>query len=125
MDAIGDALENGGYIGKVYRWPTDTIQPPCAIVGYPQDPIEFEITFQRGADHAVIPVYLICGLATAEATRDVVSDHLKSATDIDTLLDGTLGGAVSSCDVKECAIERVTIGGQYYISLRFDCDVIS
>ncbi len=125
MDGIGDALVSGGYVGKVYRWPTDTIQPPCAVVGYPQDPLELGITFQRGADHTVIPVFLICGLASAEATRDVVSDHIKSATAVKTMLDGNLSGAVSSLDCRECTIERVRVGEQYYISLRFDCDVIS
>ena len=73
MSAIGTAAATASGITNVYTRPTEGIQPACVVVGYPEDDIDFNVTFQNGASRATFPVSLVLGLQTDESTHTLVS----------------------------------------------------
>lgn len=75
---------------RVWGYPTDKINPPCVVVGYPTGPSPFDETFQEGSDGTTIPVYFVCGKWVERNTRKAISDALTGAKGIKTALDGDL-----------------------------------
>lgn len=124
MQAIADTIVSEGVTTRAYAWPSGQIQPPCAIVGYPEQ-IDFDATFGRGSDRAVFPVWMVCGNVSDRTARDVLSGYITGATGIKDALDGNLGGAVQTARVTDCQVEKTTIGAVEYISARFDIEVYS
>ena len=129
MDAIAAALVTGGIVssGHAYAWPVEALVPGDAIVGYPEDDgIDVDMTFGRGADQAVIPVWVICGLPQDKATRDRVSVLVGSGSSVKGALDGTLSGLVSSCVATNPRITTdINAAGLALVAVRFDCEIIS
>jgi hypothetical protein len=89
MDAIALRVPRGA-TGRVYAWPVETISPPCAVVAYPNDPIDFDLTYGRGSDRLRIPLYFMVGKAVERTARDALSGVLTGATGIKDALDGAL-----------------------------------
>lgn len=128
MDAIASAILSGGAAPRAVAWPEESIDVPCAVVGYPED-IDFDVTFQtdltHGADEATFPVWFVVGEVTGKASRDALSANIAGATSVKALLDGTLSGAVQICNVARCRPDQVTIGGITYLAARYDLEVTS
>lgn len=68
MDEIGDRLETVGGL-RVYRYPADNVQPPCAEITYPEEYL-FDETYGRGSDRMTIPVTLMVGRVSDRSARD-------------------------------------------------------
>lgn len=124
MDAIAAALVSGGCVTRAYGYPASVVQKGDAAVGLPER-VEFDMTFGRGLESAVIPVWVVCGQPGDKRTRDEVSRLVGSATDVKSALDGDLGGVVSSLRVTDCSIETYEATGGIYVAVRFDCEVLS
>jgi hypothetical protein len=75
---------------RVHAWPVKQVNPPCAVVGYPDEPIAFDATFQRGSDRATIPIYFLVGGVHDRTARDALSAILTGATGIKDAIDGPL-----------------------------------
>lgn len=129
MLAIAAALEEAEVVEKAWAWPFEKAAPGDAVVGYPTR-IEFSKTFQRGSDEALVPVFIIAGIAGEEATLEVldrlVGDGNRS---VKTVLEagdhGGLDEVLSYLHVREGAIDGVKLGGVIYAALRMDCEVKS
>lgn len=67
---------------RVHAYPAKTITPPCVVVGYPDDPIEFDMTMARGSDEVTIPVWYVTGKAVERTARDALSAVLTGAAGI-------------------------------------------
>ncbi len=124
MQAVADRLVAAAVVTNAYGWPVRSVKPPAAIVGYP-DELEFDVTFGRGSDRAVIPIWIVCGNVHDKTARDTLSGYIAGATGVKDALDGDLGGAVQTARVTDCQIEKIDIGGVEYISARFDLEVFS
>ena len=124
MDAIAAALVSSGSASRAYAYPAAIVQKGQAAVGYPER-VEFDMTFGRGLESAVFPVWVLCGLPSEERTRDEVSRLVGSATDVKTALDGNLGGECSSLRVTDARIESYDTTGGAFVAVRFDCEVLS
>lgn len=124
MQAIADVAKASGLIKRTYGWPIDNAEPPCLVVDYPSE-IDFDQTFGRGSDKAVFPFYILCGLASDRAVRDVVSKYIAGATGLKDALDGTLGGVVQTARVTDCQIQKVTLAGVDYLAAKFQIEVYS
>lgn len=124
MDALAARILAAGVTTRAHAWPVGAVQPPCAIVGYPEE-IEFDATFGRGSDRAVFPVWMVCGNVSDRTARDVLSGYITGATGIKDALDGNLGGVVQTARVTDCQIEKTTIGAVEYIAARFQIEVFS
>lgn len=111
MDAIANTIKEGGVMSRVYEWPAESVTVPCAVVGYPEDDIEFDMTFARGSDRAEFRLYLLVGKATDRTARDRLSALIAGARGIKAVIDGDLGGAVQTARMTTMKIEEVTIAG--------------
>lgn len=122
MDAIAAAGE--ALTSNTYAWPVESASVPCMVVGYPTD-LEFDLTFQGGADEANFPVYFLVGKSTDKNARNALSEVIAGATNIKNTLDGNLGGAIQSGRVTDCKIEEVSVAGIPYLSATFTYEVIA
>ena len=123
MDAIANTALSGSVMERVYAWPADSVSAPCLVVGYPTEDIEFDVTFQRGSDRAVFPLYALVGKASERTARDRLSDVITGARGVKDKLDGTLGGVVSTARVTTCKAEEITVAGVSYLSATFEIEV--
>lgn len=124
MDAIGTTLTAGGVSKRVFPYPVEQAEVPCAIVGYPET-IEFDTVYARGSDSATFPIWLLVGVVAGKASRDALSDIITGAAAVKNVLDGTLGGVVQTARVIECQPDRVTLDAVTYLAARFDLEVLS
>lgn len=126
MDALAAAVEGSSLVSKAFAYPTEAVTPGQATVGYPET-IDFDMTFERGADTATFPVWVMCGLTVDPATRATVSDLIKHASDVKAVVESyAQGSAYSSVRVTDARIERVTnLDTTQSVMVRFDMDVIS
>lgn len=124
MDGIHDTLISGGVTKRAYAYPVDAAVVPCAIVGYPTS-LTFDMTFQRGSDTAVFPIWFLVGKVAQLASRKALSAILTGATGIKDKLDGTLGGVVQAARVTDCTVETVQLGAISYLAARFDLEVMT
>lgn len=123
MDAIANAITDADITKRAYGYPADSISVPCAVVGFP-DSIEFDVTFQRGADQTVIPVYFIVGKVTEKSARDHLASIITGATGIKDTLDGNLGGVVDTLRVTDMKILNVQVSGIDYLAAQFNAEVV-
>lgn len=79
MDAIGTAVATATGIERTYTRPTEGIKPVCVVVGYPEDDVDFDVTFGNGAAHASFPVFVVLGLQQDAATHTQLSALLTFA----------------------------------------------
>jgi hypothetical protein len=127
MDALALKLQTFDEMQtRVYPYPVATIAPPVVIIGYPDD-IEFDMTFGRGSDRAVFPVWWIVGKIHDRTARDALSVVITGSRGVKDGLDGalTVGETTASVRVTNCRPAPVTIGDVEYLSARFDVEVIS
>lgn len=129
MDGIAATLRAAGMFpgdDRVFEWPTLSVNPPCAIVGYPTA-LTYDATMARGADRATFPVWVVVGKVDARTTRDALAQYVgpDGSQSFKSALDGDLGGACQSCRVTAATIEAVNISGVDYQSVRFDLDVLT
>ena len=106
---------------NAYAWPVESVTVPCFVVGYPTS-IDFDMTFKRGGDTFILPVWQIVGKGTTKTARDALSAALTGVGSVKEALDG----AQSFGDVRvtDAAIESITIAGVEYVGIRFTCEVI-
>lgn len=122
MDAIAQAIVDSGATERAYPWPAESISPPCAVVAYPTD-IEFDVTYNRGADRCVIPVYFITGRVVERSARDTLAGIITGATGIKEALDGDLDGTVQTLRVMDMRIMNVQVSGIDYLAAQFNAEV--
>lgn len=124
MDGIAAALVAAGVTTRAHAYPAESLEPPCVVVGYP-DSIEFDLTYQRGADRAEIPVYFVLGRVTERSARDQLAAVISGATGIKETLDGDLGGLVQTLRVTDMRVLNLQVAAASYLAARFDAEVVT
>ena len=124
MDALAAQVILGNVVDRAYGWPVENIQVPSAVVGYPTD-TTFDVTFARGSDRAVFPLYVFVGKSHERAARDKLSSLITGLTGIKESIDGNLGGACQTARVTDMAIQEVTVAAVPYLAAVFSVEVYS
>jgi hypothetical protein len=125
MQAIADRLVAAGVVTRAYGYPVGSVQPPCAVVGYPEE-LDFDATFGRGSDRAVLPVWIVAGATHDRTTRDVLSAYIgDGARSVKAALEPNVGGAVQTARVTDCQVEKLPIGAVEYMAAKFMIEVYS
>lgn len=129
MDGIAEKLRAIDTLAgeRTYEWPTLTVNPPCAVVGYPTE-LNYDATFRRGSDRATFPAWIICGRVDARTTRDAIAAYVgpdgakqfKEALEVEDPDDPW-----ASLRVMGATVEAVNISGVDYQSVRFDLDILT
>jgi hypothetical protein len=127
MDAIGVRLATITGL-RVYDYSADQAAPPSAIVGMPEQPIEYDAVMGRGADRVVIPVLVVVGKVSDRAARDALSAYLagSGASSIKTAIESgnsDLGGVAQTVRVQTARVDVVTIAAVDYLGATFDVEV--
>lgn len=123
MDALAEALIQGNVTSRAYAWPVESVNAPCAVVGYPTEPIDFSVTFQRGSDRVIIPIYFLVGRTSDRTARNQISEIVGGSADIVNAIDGDLGGLVQTATVLDCDIQTMTIAATDYIAAVFRIEI--
>lgn len=118
MDGLATAA--AGLAPDVYAWPVDSVTVPCLVVGYPTT-IEFDITFQRGGDRLVVPLYYLVGKTSTKDARNALSTIIGDGSSVKSAIDAA---TFADCRVMSAAVEEVTVAGVTFLSVRFDVEVI-
>lgn len=129
MPAIAHALVTAGVVERAYYRPQEGIRPVCAVVEYPEDEIDFDVTFGNGASSAAFPVSVVLGLQQDEATFLAVSAFMngpvglvKAAIEGDPTLD-----ALGAIRVSGARIEAWDLGSEgrplVHTAVRFSVEV--
>lgn len=121
MDAIADAVVPT-VTKRAYAWPVDSITVPCVVVGYPEE-LDFDMTFVRGSDRAVFPVYFVVGRATDRVARDQLSAVISGASGIKEVLDTSLSEVAQASRTTDCKITTMSVAGVEYIAAVFSLEV--
>lgn len=125
MDAIADATVSAGLVPRADGWPSDAIEPPCVVVGYPTD-VMYDLTMANGADVATIPVYFVVGRTMEKAARDALSGVIAGAPSIKSALEASaLGGIVDSVRVIRMDVVQLAVGTLNYVAARFTAEVVA
>lgn len=122
LSEVMDGLAGLATVANVYAWPVKSLNTPAIVVGYPTE-IDFDLTFQRGGDRVIVPVWYVVGDSMNAATRDLLSDALAGAAGFKDQLDGV--HSFGSVGVASASIETVAVGGVDYIAIRFECEVLT
>jgi hypothetical protein len=120
MDGIAAQVVAWGGVPNAYAYPVDSITVPCVVVGYPTT-LEIAVTFGRGGDHAVFPVWVVTGRTSTKDARDALSVALEGGSDLVAAIEGTY--SYGDVDVTEATIATFTSAGVEYISLELTVDV--
>lgn len=128
--AIATALEEREVATKAWPEPRELADTGDAIVGYPTS-IEFDVTFQRGADRAVIPIWIVAGLVGEEGTLDELDRLLGDGQQavkaaLETGEYGGLDEVISALTIRTGGVDQVLVeGGLRYAAARFDAEVVT
>lgn len=126
MQAIADRLKRAGVVTEAFGYPTTGVGDREATVGYPAE-FTYGLPFGRSLDTAVIPVWVIAGVAedapTAAYISELTGDGPRS---LKAVLEGDLDGLVNALILRRVLLERVRFTDTIErMSVRADCEVTS
>lgn len=109
---------------RVYAYPADQIQPPAAVVGYPET-ITYDVTMGRGVDRMEIPLFVLVARQTDRTARDELGPYLdgSGAESVKAVLKGVTWTAMSDVRVASVTVDVVTVAAVDYLAAVFSMDV--
>lgn len=128
LDALAASLDAIPGL-RVFGYTPDQIAPPTAIVQLPRS-IDFDLTYNRGADTYVVPVLLLVGKVSDRASSANLASYLDAAgpTSVKAAIevDDTLGGLIDDCRVTGATgIGSYTFAGVEYLGAEFNLVVVA
>lgn len=109
---------------RTYGYPPDSVEPPAAIVGYPE--IDFDQTYGRGMDRWTVPVHVVVSRVDDRAGRRLIGPYI-SGSGVSSVKAAIDGGTYTACDEatpSEASVKVVTVGGDEYLAAEFAVDVV-
>jgi hypothetical protein len=124
MDEIADELDTIAGL-RVFPYPPDSITPPAAIVAYPEE-IQFDATYDRGADTLALPVIVAVGKVHDRNTRNLVADYCAGtgAKSVKAVVEAGTYTTFDTVRVDRAELDIVTIGSADYLAAIFNLDII-
>lgn len=109
---------------RCFAYPPDTIQPPAAVVDYPET-YTFDETFVRGSDRMTLPLWVVTARVQDRTARELLTAYLdgSGSSSIKAVVEAGTYTAFHTVRVVDCEIEVVDIGGTNYWSAKFNLDI--
>lgn len=109
---------------RVSAWPVGTIQPPAAIVAYP-DNYTYDETYGRGMDRMTLPVVVIVGRPTDRSTRDAIAQYANGsgARSFKAVLEPAPHTAFHTLRVVDVELDTYQVGDIDYLAAIFNLDI--
>lgn len=124
MDELAAELDTIAGL-RVFAYPPDKIDPPAAIIGYPET-ITYDTSMGRGTDMIEFPIFVMVGRLTDRTARDKLAPYLagSGSASIKGVLRAALPFvAMASVNVVSATIEVVTMAGLDYLTAVFTVNV--
>jgi hypothetical protein len=123
MDEIGTQLDTITGL-RVFDYPPDRIEPPAAIVDYPER-IEFDTAGARGSDNMELHVLVYAGRVSDRASRDQLSDYAdgSGAASIKAVIEAGTYTAFDTVRVQHVEFDYAAIAGTTYVQAEFFLDI--
>lgn len=123
MDELATRLDTIAGL-RVHAFPADQVQPPAALVGYPEV-VTYDVAMGRGVDQMEIPVFLLVGRLTDRTARDDLGPYLDGAgaESVKAVLRPGPWTAMSSVRVVSAVVDVVTVAAVDYLAAVFTVDV--
>lgn len=119
FDGLGEALATIDGL-RVYTYPADSIEPPAAVIAFPETPLAADF---GGGMEVEFPVWVAVSKASARTARVALCDYVptvKAAIEADK----TLGGACNSVAVTTAEFTVFTNAGTEHWAVRFTVSVV-
>lgn len=112
---------------NTYPFRPDKITPPAAFPDLP-DRINYDGTYERGMDSIPIPVNVLVGKLSAQASQEQIADYVagEGPRSFKATLDSSPSNPYTSCDdvhVKSVEFAVFTIAGVDYLAASFSVDI--
>lgn len=123
MDQISARLDTIADL-RCFAYPPDTLQPPAAVVSYPED-YTFDETYGRGSDRLSLPVVVVVGKVSDRTTRDRLGAYVNGsgASSVKAVVESGTYTGFSSPRVTNVEFDVVEIAGTNYMAALFNLDI--
>lgn len=109
---------------RVFAYPPSSVQPPAAVVTYPDD-WTYDETYRRGMDRCTLPVVIAVGKVTDRTTRDRLTVYLDGtgAKSVKQILESGAYESFDSLRVTGAEFDVVAFSGVDYMAATFLIDI--
>jgi len=123
MDEVATRLDTITGL-RVSAHPPDEIQPPAAVVTYP-DTYDFDSTYARGTDALELPVAILVGKVSTRSARDQLSAYVSGsgASSIKAVLESGTYTAFDTIHVAKVAFDVIQVGAVEYLAATFTLNI--
>jgi len=110
---------------RVFAYPPDSLQPPAAVVGYPET-ISYDETYGRGSDRLTLPVVVVDGKVSDRATRTRLAAYADGtgAKSVKAVVESGTYTAFDTVRVAAAEFDVVAIAGTDYMACLFDLEIV-
>lgn len=124
MEQVGTQIATIGGL-NVFDFPPDTLSPPTAWVGYPED-YTYDETYGRGWDRINnLPVIVVVGRVSDHSAKDQIGAYANGsgASSIKSVLESGNYTEFDGIRVTGVTFDVLTRGGVDYIAALFTLDI--
>lgn len=124
MQAVADRIDTIADL-RVHAYPPDAVQPPTAIVTYP-DTYTYDATYGRGMDRiSDLPVVLLVGKVSDRASRDTITKYVNGsgAASIKAVVESGTYTAFDTVRVTGVTFDIISIAAVEYLGATFTLDI--
>lgn len=109
---------------RVFPYPPDSLNPPAAIVAWP-DRIVYDGTYRRGMDRLTVPVVVLVARTSDRASRKELAAYMDGAgtKSIKAVLEAGTYTAFHTLRVMEGEFDIIRVGATDYAAITFDVDI--
>lgn len=123
MQALADRLDTIAGL-RVYAHPPEAINPPAAVVSYP-DSIDYDQTYGRGMDRMQVPVVVLVKKLSARVARDDLTRFVDGTgpASVKAVLESGTYTAFHTIRVSTATVDVVEVAGIDYLAVTFMADI--
>lgn len=124
MDDLGDALSAIDGL-RIYPYWADSIQPPAAIVEFPEA-LDYDRTLRRGSDDFSVPVVVMVARRDGRSSRDRLAKFAAgSGTDsVKAAIEAHTPTTYHSARVERVRFDTAQVAGVDYLAATFTVHLI-
>lgn len=123
MDQVATQLDTISGL-RVFAFPPDHLNPPAAVVSYP-DSYNYDETYGRGMDRISLPVVVVVGKVSDRASRDNLATYAdgSGSDSVKAVVEAGTYTAFDTVRVESVDFDVVDIAGISYMAALFTLDI--
>jgi hypothetical protein len=123
MDEIGDKLDTITGL-RIYRFPPDSVNPPAAIVTYPET-YTYDETFGRGSDRMTLRVIVLVGRVSDRSSRNQLGDYVdgSGSESVKAVIESGTNTDFDTARVTSVEFDMIQVSGVDHVGATFMVDI--